>query len=278
MIIPARWYAGGKGLDEFRNTMLNDHHIIRLVDYVNAKDCFSGVSIGGGICYFLWSRDESKDCLFTSIHDRIQSTKERKLNEFPVFIRYNEALSIVYKAHALHEPSFSECISTRNPFGLSSSERGDNNEDAYTLYSSGGIFKIARKKVTAGTDMIHDYKIMLSKVTSEHAGEPDQSGKFMVLSKMQVLEPNEVCTDSYLIAYHSNDKTFVQNCYSYMTTKFFRFLLLQAISSINLSKDKFQFVPMQDFTKPWTDNELYYKYKLTQEEIDFIENMIRAKD
>lgn len=278
MIIPARWYAGGKGLDEFRNTMLNDHHIIRLVDYVNAKDCFSGVSIGGGICYFLWNRDESKDCLFTSIHDRIQSTKERKLNEFPVFIRYNEALSIVYKAHALHEPSFSECISTRNPFGLSSSERGDNNEDAYTLYSSGGIFKIARKKVTAGTDMIHDYKIMLSKVTSEHAGEPDQSGKFMVLSKMQVLEPNEVCTDSYLIAYHSNDKTFVQNCYSYMTTKFFRFLLLQAISSINLSKDKFQFVPMQDFTKPWTDNELYYKYKLTQEEIDFIENMIRAKD
>ena len=146
MIIPARWYAGGKGLDEFRNSMLNDNHIIRLVDYVNAKDCFSGVSIGGGICYFLWSRDESKDCLFTSIHDRIQSTKERKLNEFPVFIRYNEALSIVYKAQAFHEPSFSECISTRNPFGLSSSERGDNSCDSYTLYSSGGTFKINKKK------------------------------------------------------------------------------------------------------------------------------------
>lgn len=278
MIIPARWYAGGKGLDEFRNSMLNDNHIIRLVDYVNAKDCFSGVSIGGGICYFLWSRDESKDCLFTSIHDRIQSTKERKLNEFPVFIRYNEALSIVYKAQAFHEPSFSECISTRNPFGLSSSERGDNSCDSYTLYSSGGTFKITQEKVTAGTDMIHDYKIMLSKVTSEHAGEPDQSGKFMVLSKMQILGPNEVCTDSYLIAYHSSDKTYVQNCYNYMTTKFFRFLLLQAISSINLSKDKFQFVPMQDFSRAWTDEELYRKYQLNNEETAFIENMIRAKE
>lgn len=278
MIIPARWYAGGKGLDEFRNTMLNDRHIVRLVDYVNAKDCFSGVSIGGGICYFLWSRDEEKDCIFTSIHDRTRSIKERKLNEFPVFIRYNEALSIVYKARALHEPSFSECISTRNPFGLSSSERGDNSSDGYTLYSSGGTFKIAQEKVIVGTDMIHDYKIMLSKVTSEHAGEPDQSGKFMVLSKMQVLNPNEVCTDSYLVAYHSPDKTFVQNCYGYMTTKFFRFLLLQAISSINLSKDKFQFVPMQDFSKPWTDEELYRKYQLNKEEIVFIENMIRAKE
>ena len=119
---------------------------------------------------------------------------------------------------------------------------------------------------------------MLSKVTSEHAGEPDQSGKFMVLSKMQVLNPNEVCTDSYLVAYHSPDKTFVQNCYGYMTTKFFRFLLLQAISSINLSKDKFQFVPMQDFSKPWTDEELYRKYQLNKEEIVFIENMIRAKE
>ena len=278
MIIPARWYAGGKGLDEFRNKMLNDRHIVRLFDYVNAKDCFSGVSIGGGICYFLWSRDENRDCLFTSIHDRIQSTKERNLNEFPVFIRYNEALSIVYKVQTLHEPNFSECISTRNPFGLSSSERGDHSDETYTLYSSAGTFKIARERVTAGTGMIRDYKIMLSKVTSEHAGEPDQSGKFMVLSKMQILEPNEVCTDSYLIAYHSSDKTFVQNCYSYMTTKFFRFLLLQAISSINLSKDKFQFVPMQDFSKPWTDEELYQKYALTQEEIDFIESMIKPME
>ena len=278
MIIPARWYAGGKGLDEFRSTMLNDSHIVRLVDYVNAKDCFSGVSIGGGICYFLWSRDENKDCLFTSIHDCIQSTKVRNLSEFPVLIRYNEALSIVYKVQALHEPDFGECISTRNPFGLSSSERGDNGNDTYTLYSSGGTFKITRYKVTAGIDLINDYKIMLSKVTSEHAGEPDQSGKFMVLSKMRILEPNEVCTDSYLIAYHSRNKAFVQNCYNYMTTKLFRFLLLQAVSSINLSKEKFQFVPMQDFSKPWTDEELYKKYNLTQEEIGFIESMIKPME
>lgn len=119
---------------------------------------------------------------------------------------------------------------------------------------------------------------MLSKVTSEHAGEPDQGGKFMVLSRMQILKPDEVCTDSYLIAYHSSELNYVQNCYSYMTTKFFRFLLLQAVSSINLSKDKFQFVPIQDFSKPWTDEELYKKYGLSQEEINFIESMIKPME
>ena len=102
--------------------------------------------------------------------------------------------------------------------------------------------------------------------------------RLAVLSKMRVLEPNEVCTDSYLIAYHSYNKVFVQNCYSYMTTKLFRFLLLQAVSSINLSKDKFRFIPLQDFSKPWTDEELYKKYDLTQEEIDFIESMIKPME
>ena len=126
--------------------------------------------------------------------------------------------------------------------------------------------------------MIKEYKVMISKVTSEHAGEPDKSGMFTVVSTTKVLMPNEVCTDSYLIAYHSNSKEKATNFAEYICTKFFRFLLLQAVSSINLSRDKFQFIPMQDFDSIWTDESLYNKYKLTEQEIAFIENMIKLKD
>ena len=127
-------------------------------------------------------------------------------------------------------------------------------------------------------ELIKKYKVMISKVTSEHAGEPDKSGMFAVLSTIRVLKPYEVCTDSYLIAYHSNTEEQAENFAGYMCTKFFRFLLLQAVSSINLSKDKFQFVPMQDFSKAWSDEMLYEKYGLSQDEIEFVESMMKEKE
>lgn len=278
MIIPSRWFAGGKGLDDFRKNMLDDNRIVKIVDYVNAKDCFSGISLGGGVCYFLWDRDNPKPCEFTNIHDGIESTDIRNLAEFPVFVRYNEAISIIHKIKSFNEPTVSEVIGSRNPFGLSSSARGNNEPNDYLLYSSGGKGYISKELVTQGQSMIKEYKVMISKVTSEHAGEPDKSGMFTVVSTTKVLMPNEVCTDSYLIAYHSNSKEKATNFAEYICTKFFRFLLLQAVSSINLSRDKFQFIPMQDFDSIWTDESLYNKYKLTEQEIAFIENMIKLKD
>ena len=279
MIIPARWYAGGKGLDSFRNEMLNDNRITHLVDYVNAKDCFSGVSLGGGVCYFLWERDSHSECEYTCIHDGKKSVRTRALNQFPVFVRYNEALSIIDKVLSKNEPSVSNHMSTRNPFGFPSSQREEKNvTNGISLFTSSGKFNVSLQSVTQGKDLIDKYKVMFSKVTSEHAGEPDQSGMFKVLSRAQLLLPNEVCTDSYLIAFSSDDKTIAENYLSYSYTKFYRFLLLQALSSINLSKDKFQFIPMQDFSKPLTDEFLYGKYNLSDEEISFIESMIRPME
>lgn len=118
---------------------------------------------------------------------------------------------------------------------------------------------------------------MISKVTAEHAGEPDKDGMLGVLSTTKRLGPDEVCTDSYLIAYTSDSPTKVNNCIEYMNTKFFRFLLLQAVSSINLSKDKFIFIPDQDYNIGWNDEKLYKKYNLSENEIDFIETMIKPK-
>ncbi|MBO7234316.1 MAG: Eco57I restriction-modification methylase domain-containing protein [Paludibacteraceae bacterium] len=278
MIIPSRWFAGGKGLDDFRETMLSDLRVVKIVDYVNAKDCFAGISLGGGVCYFLWDRDNPKLCEYTNIHDGQASTMIRNLSEFPVFVRYNEAISVIKKVLHFNEAKVSEFVGSRNPFGLPSSARGKDKKDSITLYSSGGIGYINRSDVTQGHTIVDKYKVMISKVTSEHAGEPDKNGMFTVLSTIKLLRPYEVCTDSYLIAFNSDTETEAMNFVKYMHTKFFRFLLLQAVSSINLSKDKFQFIPMQNFDKTWTDEMLYSKYNISENERLFIENVIKEKE
>ena len=125
----------------------------------------------------------------------------------------------------------------------------------------------------------------MSKVTAEHAGEPDKNGQFRIVSRTEIIEPNDVCTDSYLIIGASEYKSIVENEYKYIQTRFTRFLLMQAVSSINLSPDKFQFIPLQDFTEKsdinWNnsvaeiDQQLYIKYNLSDKEISFIESMIK---
>lgn len=278
MIIPSRWFAGGKGLDEFRKNMLEDRHISKMVDYVNAKDCFPGVSLGGGVNYFLWDKSYCGKCEFTNIHDNKKVTSARDLNEFSVFVRYNEAVSIIHKIINSGDSSLVDCISNRNPYGFPSSSRGNENELEIKLYSSAGFGYVNKNELTTGLSSVVNYKVIISKVTSEHAGEPDKSGKFKVISRAKILNPNGICTDSYLVAYNNPEKAAVKNFYTYLCTKFFRFSLLQSVSSINLSKEKFCFVPIQDFSKPWTDEELYAKYNLTDEEIEFIESMIKPME
>ena len=183
----------------------------------------------------------------------------------------------IEKVKEQNEKCFACHVGARNPYGLSSSFRGEKETGEIALYSSEGISYIKKSQVIQGYDTINKYKVMISKVTAEHAGEPDKDGMLGVLSTTKRLEPNEVCTDSYLIAYASDSLTEVNNCIEYMKTKFFRFLLLQAVSSINLSKDKFIFVPDQDYNVVWNDKKLYKKYHLSKSEIDFIENMIKTK-
>jgi len=280
MIIPARWYAGGKGLDDFRNSMLTDKHITRLVDYSNAKDCFPGISLGGGVCYFLWTRDKEDECQYTNIHDGLESTQSRNLNEFPVFVRYNEALSIIHKVQKKSSSFVSDVMGGRNPYGFESFARGEKEKKAKTdctLYYSGGVGYVSRHSVSKSTDLIDKYNVMISRATSEHAGEPDSSGMYNVLSVIKVLKPQEVCTDSYLLAYSSDSEEIAENFADYVRTKFFRFLVLQSVTSISLSKEKFGFVPMLDYSRKWSDEDLYKWSELSDEEIHFIESMIKEK-
>lgn len=280
MIVPSRWFNGGKGLDKFRSDMLNDGHITNLVDYQNAKDCFPGVSLGGGVCYFLWERDRQAECEITNVVSGRTITMTRKLNEYPVFIRYNESIDIIKKIRAFSEDSIVQYMSSRNPFGLSTSERGYANmtPDRATLYSSQGTGYVPKSKISQGLDSVAKYKTMISRVTSEHAGEPDKSGMYKVLAKMQLLAPDEVCTDSYIIGYPSISEEEAKNFFNYLTTKFARFLILQSLSSINLSRESYTFVPTQDFSRAWSDADLYEKYGLSVEDIEFIESMIKPMD
>lgn len=280
MITPSRWFTGGKGLDSFREEMLNDRHITYLFDYLNAKDCFPGVSIGGGVSYFLWEKNRESDCCITNYVNGYSNTSVRPLNQFPTFIRYNESIKIITKIQSICNDSLVSQISPRNPFSLSTSLRGEPRKmpDSVIVYSSREQGYIKRSSISQGTDTIDKFKVMISRVTSEHAGEPDKSGKYKVISKITILKPGEVCTDSYIIAYPNEDSTRVSNCYNYLRTKFVRFLILQTLTSINLSREQYSLVPMQDFSKSWTDEELYAKYGLDDEEIAFIESMIKPMD
>lgn len=275
MIIPSRWFSGGKGLDAFRKEMLSDEHITKITDFINAKDCFPTNSIAGGVCYFLREKNEKGMCEFTSIRGKEKNTCIRKLDEYPVLIRYNEALSIVHKTQ--YEQSFSEIISTRNPFGIPSNGRGikQKSNNDYNLYSKDDVTFLHPEQLAKNIELANQYKIMISRFSADPGGEPDKDGMMKVLSRTELLKPKDICTDTYIVAGGFAHKFEAENVSKYLKTKFVRFLLLLSISSINITKQVFSFVPMQDFTKPWTDKELYEKYKLTDSEISFIESMIK---
>lgn len=282
MIIPSRWFSGGMGLNSFREMMMNDRHITKMVDFANAKDCFPQNSISGGVCYFLWERDRTGDCEFTNIRNGSKNTVVRPLNEFPVVVRYNEAVSIIRKVMSKKEEKFEKIVSPLMPYGLSTNYRGKtvkSSPNELMLHSSDGITYINPNEIIKGYETVDKYKVLISKTGAEHAGEPNKDGSFKVISSAtKVIGPGEVCTHSYFIIGCFDDKKTAENVLSYLKTKFVRFLILQAMSSINLSKLVFLFVPMQDFSKPWTDAELYKKFDFSSKEIAFIESMIRPMD
>ena len=277
MIIPARWYAGGKGLDDFRNTMLNDTHIKYLVDYFDATECFPGVDISGGVCYFLYDKTYSGNCTIKTHRNSETSTMMRPLLEdnTNTFIRFNEAISIIHKVKSKNEDSFMDCVSSRKPFGFSTSVKIDERktEDSVFVYAYPKNGYMKKNAVLVNKDAIDKYKVFISKAYGERGSFP-----YLVIGKPTVAKPNEICTETYLMVGPFNDEKTAKNVADYMQTKFFRFLILFKKNTQNAAKGVYEFAPMQDFSKSWTDEELYEKYELTNEEIKFIESMIRPMD
>lgn len=274
LIIPAKWYSGGKGLDQFRENMLKDSKIAVLVDYTNSLEVFPGVDVAGGVCYFIRDEKHTGDCEYINYHNGVKTTAKRNLNEFSTFIRYPIAANIVKKVASFNEKKLNQFVSSRKPFGLATTERPTKTGDL-TLRYNGGTGPYESKNVHVGTKMINQWKVIISRLTAEHAGQPNKEGKFRVLSTTEILQPKCICNETYLVAGAFETKVEAENYMAYLKTKFLRFMLLQIAITQQVSKATFSFAPVQDFKKKWTDEDLYKKYNLTTEEKNFIEGMIK---
>jgi len=274
MIIPSRWFAGGKGLDSFRKEMLNDEQIRKIVDYSDASECFPGVDIAGGICYFFWEKDSSGSCEIVNIHNGQESKSIRKLNEFDTLIRYSSAVSIIRKVQSRNEKSMSLQVSSAKPFGLRTFVRPSKKGDLLLRWN-GGEGPFERKNVFVGNEMIDEWKVITSKVSYDHAGQPDKNGMRRVFSIVDILPPGTICTETYLVVGRFKDESKAKKLASYLRTRFVRFLVSQLSFSQDIFKEKFLFVPLLDIDKEWTDDLLYKRYGLTEDEIAFIESMVR---
>lgn len=277
MIIPARWFAGGRGLDGFREEMLNDNRIRKIVDFHNAADCFPGVEIKGGVCYFLWDRDNKGECeVVPVVSSQFLAPMKRKLDAYDVFVRLNDSIPILEKVLSKKEKSFSEHMSSQKPFGFRTNFR------SYKKFSfKGGVkifaFKevgwIERDKIVQNTQWIDEFKVIISRSYNGGYTYPHQ-----IINKPIVAEKGSCCTETYIVCDVLTNEKRANNLRDYITTKFFRFLVFLRKVSQDNPKDRFSFVPIQNYDENWTDEKLYKKYGLTEEEIAFIESMIRPMD
>lgn len=279
MIIPARWYSGGKGLDYFRDEMLNDSRIRVIHDFLDASDCFPDVEIKGGVCYFLWDRDNKGLCSFnTHKNNKIVSVVERPLLEkgCETLIRYNEAISILKKVQSKNELTMDTQVSSRKPFGFSTDFKGYAKEEftnSTKIYARGEIGYVDTKLIKNNRDLINKIKVYIPAVFGNGS-----SGTTPDRIKPIVVSEKSCCTETYLIAGVFDKQDKADNLANYMKTNLFHFLVALRKNTQHATKVVYSFVPIQDFNEEWTDEKLYKKYGLTQEEIDFIESMIRPMD
>ena len=284
MIMPAKWYTDGKGLEAFRASMLNDDRIETLVDFTDSRDCFKTVDIAGGICYFLWNSRHNGECVFISKHQGESKTSRRTLSADGTFFRFTEAASIINKVKKVTGHFYNERVSSRKPFGLASNVIPLDKGDIMLKYSKGkGAFM--SNLITIGKSMIPQWKVIISHLTAEHAGQTDKQGQKKILSSLGMLSPNEICSETYLVVDAFDNYGEAEHLLSYLRCCFVRFMIAQLAATQNVSKDKFSLVPLQDFTShsdiDWSqsveniDRQLYAKYALTQDEVAFIEKTIK---
>lgn len=289
MIIPSRWFSGGRGLDEFRDNMLHDDKLSDLFDYWNASDLFPGVEIKGGVCYFLWDQSHKGKCNITSHESKSNTTMSiRPLLEtgMTTFIRNNRIISILRKVQAKSEQSFSKIVSANDPFGYDIREQNSYKRVKpkyclkYTIgsvpfYYNGwrkeGIGYIPKESIRKGFDLVNAIKILIPKAWGNGNPKTDWLHPF-------IAEKESVCTETYLVVGPFENKIGAENALTYMQTRFFHLMVSIMKITQNTMQAAYSLVPMQDFSKPWTDAELYEKYGLTDEEIAFIESMIKPME
>lgn len=288
MIVPSRWFTGGKGLDDFREKMLKDRRLRTIHDFPNASDCFNGVEIKGGVNYFLWDKDNESDCeIFTHRGDSVISMKKRPLLEknCKVFIRNNEMISIFHKVNDLNEKKFNSIVSSRKPYGLAGDVFKDNKKYNLPSFSDtpikNGIKIYGIDSNSHRTERFASINYPLPK--KDFLGGfklfmPRNQGSGFFGEQLSIpifAKPNECCTETFIIIGPFENENEMNNCYSYIKTKFFRALLSIKKSDQGAAQGVYEYIPLQDFSKKWSDEMLYKKYKLDDSEINFIEQNVK---
>ena len=299
LIMPTRWYAGGKGLDDFRKQMLNDEHIVEIHDFLNPNIIFPSTNIRGGVCFILWDNDynNEKDLVKVvtygdSFSDRKELKRKLKLDGEDIFIRNIESLEILKIIKSQKEfTSFENHISSRRPFDIDAFivkdlDKYKQNENGLKnpvlCYGKGkqtGFLE--REEITKNIEWIDKYKVFTPRANNIGTELNDDNLNTFIGT------PNTICTESYIVVgVNLNlDEHSAKNLSQYLTTKFARFLHSLGKASQDATSKTYKFIPLQDFTAKsdidWSksiseiDQQLYKKYGLSEDEISFIESMIK---
>jgi site-specific DNA-methyltransferase (adenine-specific) len=279
MVIPSRWMASGLGLSDFRKVMLEDRHIRKLMDYERMDLVFPGVDFEGGICYFLWDRDQPGKCEVTTVTgEETTGPMARDLNEYDILVRDSRGLNILKLVRAAGEPSIIEILSADKEFGWTSNFDGfrpnKKPDDVALYYFRGGkrlCGGIARAEVAKSPQLIDTWKVMIPKAYGERGARPA-----MVLGPSFIAESPSVCTQTYLFFYVGSKRA-AESLQSYLNTRFFRFLVSLRKITQDAARSTYTWVPQQSWDRIWTDEALYKKYGLSKEDIAHIEASIRSR-
>lgn len=281
MVIPSRWMAGGRGMDEFRAEMLSCGKLSEIVDYPVSKDVFPNVEVKGGICYFLWESEHSGQTNVTMVRgDEVVGPVARNLDEFDVFVRDPRGVEILRKVQELSEPSVIEILTGDTPFGIAT------NFDGYEKQPSKGdvelhlvkqgkrsVGYVQRASIKKNAHLIDSWKVLAPKAGSDGGQKiPD-----VVLGKPMIVAPNSICTQTF-VAFWVQSQDEAKSLYSYYGTKFFRFLVSIRKITQDALRGTYAWVPMQPWDRTWTDEMLYQKYGLSQAQIEYIEEVIKPME
>jgi hypothetical protein len=278
LIMPARWYAGGKGLDTFRETMLNDKSISKLFDYPNSNDCFTNVDIAGGLCYFLWDKEYNGKTQITNYINGELSTDTRDLDAFDILIRDNKAIPILNKFLGIIEKgkTLANVVSSRKSFGLPTNYKPKEKGIPCYFTQRIGLRYASEKDVTDNFNYLDKWKLLIPK--SPIAGQTDFTKPvgFYYDGNTRIAKPGECCTETYIIAFSADTEEEVKSFKSYLFTKVVRFLLLQRVVSQDVTKKCFAFIPdLEKYEGKYTDKQLCKLWNITDDEWNYIDSRVR---
>jgi site-specific DNA-methyltransferase (adenine-specific) len=277
MVIPARWYTGGKGLDDFRKEMAEDSRMRVLEDYFDASDVFPGVDISGGICYFLWEKAYDGPCQITNhfLGREISMTRKLQNEKSGTIVRFNEAVEIVNQVASMKLPSFSDHVSPRKPFGLTTTPKlSDGPSKDRTLifaYPKNGY--ISTSELTRNQEWIDKWKVLSAKAYGERGSFP-----YLVTGKPFIGPPGTACSETYLVTYVADEEVEAKRVAAYMRTRFFRFLVLMNKNTQNAAGGVYRLAPSLDFSQDWDDQKLADYFGLNSTQIEFMSELVRPME